>query len=84
MRAIRREEVFHIPRLFQTVAGLVSIGHDEACGWRPDVLTPGGEVFERPPWLGAEVTGQPRYDNSALAQHPYATWQRTAGLVGAG
>jgi len=38
------------------------------------------ETFERPPWLGVEVTGQPRYYNSALAQRPYATWQTTAGL----
>ncbi|HEU0158992.1 MAG TPA: CYTH domain-containing protein [Hyphomicrobiaceae bacterium] len=42
------------------------------------------EVFERPPWLGPEVTGQTRYYNSALAQRPYATWQKTAGLLGTG
>jgi adenylate cyclase len=39
------------------------------------------ETFARPPWLGAEVTGQPHYYNSALAQRPYATWQTTAGLL---
>jgi adenylate cyclase len=39
------------------------------------------ETFARPPWLGVEVTGQPRYYNSALAQHPYATWQTTAGRL---
>jgi adenylate cyclase len=38
------------------------------------------QTFARPPWLGVEVTGQPRYYNSALAQHPYATWQTAAGL----
>jgi len=42
------------------------------------------EVFERPPRLGAGVTGRPRYYKSALAQHPHATRQRTAGLIGAG
>ena len=42
------------------------------------------ETFERPPWLGVEVTDQPRYDNSSLAQRPYATWQATIAAVAAG
>jgi len=42
------------------------------------------ETFERPPWLGLEVTGQPRYYNSSLAQRPYATWRATAPAVVAG
>jgi adenylate cyclase len=29
-----------------------------------------------PPWVGAEVTGQAPYYNSALALHPFATWPR--------
>lgn len=33
------------------------------------------EPFERPPFLGAEVTGDVRYYNSQLAKHPYRTWQ---------
>lgn len=32
------------------------------------------EPFERPAWLGAEVTDQPRYYNLALADRPYAQW----------
>lgn len=31
-------------------------------------------AFERPDWLGAEVTQDPRYFNSNLASHPYARW----------
>jgi adenylate cyclase len=42
------------------------------------------ETFERPPWLGLEVTGQAQYYNSALALRPYATWQGMARAVGAG
>ena len=43
------------------------------------------ETFERPPWLGVEVTDQPRYYNSSLAQRPYATWrQATIAAVVAG
>lgn len=32
------------------------------------------EPFERPPFLGREVTGDRRYYNSQLMQHPYRTW----------
>jgi CYTH domain-containing protein len=32
------------------------------------------QVFERPSWLGQEVTGDPRYYNVNLAKHPYGTW----------
>jgi adenylate cyclase len=32
------------------------------------------EAFERPGWLGAEVTHDPRYFNSSLATAPYSTW----------
>lgn len=33
-----------------------------------------GEAFERPGWLGAEVTHDRRYYNHALALQPYSTW----------
>lgn len=32
------------------------------------------EPFEKPPFLGAEVTGDPRYYNSQLMKRPYHTW----------
>ncbi len=32
------------------------------------------EVFERPAWIGAEVTEDARYYNTNLAQKPYTTW----------
>ncbi|HOO94675.1 MAG TPA: CYTH domain-containing protein [Proteiniphilum sp.] len=32
------------------------------------------EYFEKPDWLGAEVTGNVRYYNSYLAIHPYREW----------
>jgi len=44
-----------------------------------------------PPWIGAEVTGDPRYYNAYLARHPYAGWDAPeaaakvrAGLIEAG
>ncbi len=30
--------------------------------------------FDAPPWLGAEVSADPRYFNSCLAVMPYANW----------
>lgn len=32
-------------------------------------------VFEKPQWVGKEVSGDPRYYNSMLARHPYRSWQ---------
>ena len=32
------------------------------------------EEFERPEWLGRELTGIKRYYNSHLRQHPYSEW----------
>jgi adenylate cyclase len=29
-----------------------------------------------PPWIGAEITGQPQYYNSSLVQRPYSSWSR--------
>lgn len=37
------------------------------------------EPFERPAWLGPEVSGDPRYFNSNLAVHPYSRWPETKG-----
>lgn len=32
------------------------------------------EAFERPKWLGEEVTGDRRYYNSSLVKVPFSTW----------
>ena len=33
-----------------------------------------GEAFDRPQWLGEEVTGQKRYYNASLSALPYSKW----------
>ncbi|WP_413674122.1 CYTH domain-containing protein [Massilia cellulosiltytica] len=33
------------------------------------------EAFEKPDWIGREVTGEKRYYNSSLIRMPYAQWQ---------
>ncbi len=32
------------------------------------------EAFEAPPWLGREVTGDPRYFNANLVARPFRSW----------
>ncbi|SMC55147.1 adenylate cyclase [Desulfocicer vacuolatum DSM 3385] len=32
------------------------------------------EYFDKPPWLGREVTSDPRYCNACLATHPFQKW----------
>lgn len=32
------------------------------------------ETFERPAWVGKEVSGDPRYYNVCLAERPYSSW----------
>lgn len=33
------------------------------------------ETFERPPFIGKEVTGDRRYYNSCLTEHPFKEWK---------
>lgn len=34
-----------------------------------------GETFNKPAWLGAEVTHDARYYNNNLSRHPFSQWQ---------
>lgn len=35
-----------------------------------------GHIFEKPDWLGEELTGDKRYYNAYLSVHPFTTWNR--------
>jgi adenylate cyclase len=37
------------------------------------------ETFERPPWLGLEVTADSRYLNTSLALRPWREWRASRG-----
>jgi len=37
-------------------------------------LTREDEPVVLPPWIGAEVTADPRYQNANLVRHPYSRW----------
>ncbi|MFC0225283.1 CYTH domain-containing protein [Serratia aquatilis] len=34
------------------------------------------QVFDKPDWVGEEVSGDPRYFNSNLVTCPYSTWKK--------
>ncbi|HNY11174.1 MAG TPA: CYTH domain-containing protein, partial [Candidatus Wallbacteria bacterium] len=34
------------------------------------------QEFEKPSWIGQEVTGDPKYFNSSLAKNPYSKWNK--------
>ena len=36
------------------------------------------QPFERPPWLGREVSHDPRYVNANLVKNPYSAWKAQA------
>ncbi len=38
-------------------------------------LSEENEAFDKPSWLGEEVTGDPRYYNSMLMKNPYKNWK---------
>ena len=38
-------------------------------------LSEENEFFEKPKWLGIEVTGDKRYFNSYLSENPFTTWE---------
>src|SRR6056297_3367610 len=40
------------------------------------------EDFERPPWLGAEVSDDPRYFNASLVTRPFLDWGSPPGPGG--
>ena len=33
------------------------------------------QEFEKPPWIGREVTGDTKYYNANLVKHPYSRWK---------
>jgi len=39
-------------------------------------LTSEDQTFDKPAWLGPEVSGDPRYFNSNLTRNPYTTWEK--------
>ena len=61
------EHTFEIDEFFGDNAGLViaeiELNHED-------------EEFERPDWLGKEVTGDTKYYNSQLSKQPFKSWKK--------
>ncbi len=60
------EHLFEVDEFFGENEGLV-VAEIE--------LTDEDESYEKPTWLGEEVTGQPQYYNAQLSKNPYKKWQ---------
>jgi adenylate cyclase len=63
------KHVFEVDEFFGANAGLF-VAEIE--------LSSEDEEFERPAWLGAEVTGEERYYNAGLSGRPYGEWGEEA------
>lgn len=61
----RGDHVWEIDEFFGANAGLI-VAEIE--------LASADEAFDRPDWLGREVSTDPRYYNSSLSEHPFCTW----------
>ena len=61
------EHEFEVDELFDENAGLIiaeiELSHED-------------EGFERPDWLGREITGLPQYYNAVLMKNPYSKWKK--------
>jgi len=62
-----KNHIFEVDEFYDSNAGLI-IAEIE--------LNNADEVFEKPEWLGKEVTGDLKYYNVMLAQHPFKTWNQ--------
>ena len=60
-----RNHIFEVDEFFGENEGLIGAEIE---------LTSENEEFEKPTWLGKEVTGDVRYYNSQLSKLPYRNW----------
>jgi len=51
------------------------VGQNEGLVVAEIELNSENQAFEKPSWIGDEVTGDKRYYNSHLARHPYSEWK---------
>lgn len=50
-------------------------GQNEGLTMAEIELSAADEAFDRPAWLGQEVTGDPRFYNSSLVKNPFSNWK---------
>mgnify|MGYP002020592132 CR=1 FL=1 len=64
----------HLPYGVDYGRSLGIAGGIEAIKWAATEVDSEEEEFERPDWLGAEVTGEAKYYNSMLMKNPFKAW----------
>ncbi len=62
-----KNHIFEVDEFYDDNAGLI-VAEVE--------LKNANEDFEKPNWLAKEVTGDLKYYNVMLAQHPFKTWEK--------
>ena len=63
------------PGVIDKTRYLVDVGDNEGLTVAEVELGSEDEAFERPQWLGQEVTGDMKYYNSMLIKNPYKNWK---------
>lgn len=71
-RLCYRGKLWEVDEFFQENSGLV-VAEVE--------LEKVEEFFERPPWLGREVSGEQRFSNAALSLKPFCQWPDRSALT---
>ena len=56
-------------------------GENEGLIFAEIELTDRDEQFAIPPWIGREVTHDPRFYNSALSRNPYSKWKESLSMT---
>lgn len=65
---------YHVPAGIHTYEVDEFYGENQGLTVAEIELSAEDETFEKPDWLGEEVTGDPRYFNSMLMKHPFTRW----------
>lgn len=69
-------EKMRYPLKFQGMLWVVDVfeGNNEGLEIAEIELKKKNQAFMEPPWLGREISGDPRYFNSNLIKSPYLSW----------
>jgi hypothetical protein len=56
-------------------------GENEGLAFAEIELEKADQAFDKPPWIGEEVTGNPRYFNSRLSEMPFREWNEAYRVI---
>ena len=73
-RPILEENRYRIPHGGFTIEVDEFLGENAGLVVAEVELKSEGQTFNKPAWLGTELTGDPKYYNANLIKHPYSKW----------